>query len=221
MNPTPHIWAFDHLADALAAGLARAERDLADEQAVHGLDIRRELDIHPILHTSLRAAGYGVAPEQRFPRDRVHRRRSVGARCDLVITPNALPLADDAVQPDLFTPTNTIPLTEALWLEVKTVAQFHPTGPHRDYAQALQSPVWKDARKLAEDPQIRQAGVLLILFTVDRPTADHDLGVWSIGARARGLPISPREQRDLPIVDRIGNRLCTVALFPIQPYTLL
>ena len=81
--------------------------------------------------------------------------------------------------------------------------------------------MWKDARKLAEDPQIRQAGVLLILFTVDRPTADHDLGVWSIGARARGLPISPREQRDLPIVDRIGNRLCTVALFPIQPYTLL
>jgi hypothetical protein len=85
----PHIWAFDHLADAVAAGLARAEADLAAEQAVHGLDIRRELDIHPILHAGLRAAGYGVTPEQRFPRDRVHRRRSQGVRCDLVVTPAA------------------------------------------------------------------------------------------------------------------------------------
>jgi len=221
MPGAPHIWAFDHLADALVAGLARAEQGLADEQAVHGLDIRRELDIHPLLHAALRTAGYGVSPEQRFPRDRVHRRRSVGVRCDMVVTPNDLPLADDVAQPDLFAPRVTVPLSDALWLEVKTVAQFHPTGPHRGYAQALQSPVWKDARKLAEDPQIRHAGVLLILFTADRPTADHDLGVWSLGARARGLPISPREQRDLAIADRIGNRLCTVALFPIQPSTLV
>lgn len=76
-------------------------------------------------------------------------------------------------------------------------------------------------RKLADDPQIRHAGVLLVLFTADLPTADHDLDVWAHGARARGLPISPREQRSLAIADRIGNRQCTVALFPIQPYTLL
>lgn len=139
----------------------------------------------------------------------------------MVVTPGGLPLADDAIQPDLFAPRRTVALGDALWLEVKTVAQFHPTGPHRGYAMALQSPVWKDARKLAEDPQIRHAGVLLVLFTGDRDTADHDLDVWARGARARGLPISPREQRGLPISDRIGNRLCTVALFPIQPYTLV
>lgn len=221
MPDAPHIWAFDHLADAVAAGLARAEADLAAEQAVHGLDIRRELDIHPILHAGLRAAGYGVNPEQRFPRDRVHRRRSQGVRCDLVVTPGGLPLADDTIQPDLFAPRTATPLTDALWLEVKTVAQFHPTGPHRGYAQALQSPVWRDARKLADDPQIRHAGVLLILFTADREVADHDLDVWARGARVRGLPISPREQRHVPIADRIGNRLCTAALVPIQPYTLV
>lgn len=221
MPDAPHIWAFDHLADAVAAGLARAEAELAAEQAVHGLDIRRELDIHPILHAALRAAGYGVTPEQRFPQGRVHRRRSQGVRCDLVVTPDGLPLADDTIQPDLFTPRTTVAFADALWLEVKTVAQFHPTGPHRGYAQALQSPVWKDARKLADDPQIRHAAVLLILFTADRTTAAHDLDVWAAGARARGLPISPREQRDVPISDRIGNRLCTAALFPIQPYTLV
>lgn len=220
MSRAPHIWAFDELAQAIAAGLARAEHDLAADQAVHGLDVRRELDLHPLLHAALRTAGYGVAPEQRFPRDRVHRRRSVGARCDIVVTPDHLPLADDAVQPDLFAPRRATALSDALWLEVKTVAQFHPGGPHRGYAQALQSPVWKDVRKLVDDPQIHHAGVLLILFTATRETADHDLDVWAHGARTRGLPISPREQRSLAIADRIGNRLCTAALFPIQPYTL-
>lgn len=220
MSPAPHIWAFDHLADALVAGLARAEADLAAEQAVHGLDVLRELDVHPLLHAALRTAGYGVAPEQRFPRDRARRRRSEGVRCDMVVTPGGLPLESDA-PPDLFTPRHTIPLTEALWLEVKTVAQHHPLGPHRNYARALQHPVWKDVRKLADDPQIRHAGVLLILFTQGLAVAEHDLDVWARGARTRGLPISPREQRSLPIVDRVGNTLCTAALFPIQPYTLL
>lgn len=215
------LWAYDHVADALAAGLARAESDLAAEQAVHGLDVLRELDLHPTLHAALRAAGYGVSPEQRFPRDRVKRRRSEGVRCDLVVTPGGLPLADDAPQLGLFAPARTVALVDALWLEVKTVAQHHPSGPHRGYAAALQSPVWRDVRKLVGDPQIHHAGVLLVLFSESREVADHDLDVWARGARLRGLPISPREQRDLPIVDRVGNRLCTVALFPIQPYTLL
>lgn len=188
---------------------------------MHGLDVLRELDLHPVLHTALRAAGWGVAPEQRFPRDRVHRRRSVGARCDIVVTPGGLPLADDAAQLGLFDPARSVALADALWLEIKTVAQHHPLGPHRNYAAALQGPVWRDVRKLVDDPQIRHAGVALVLFTADHDVAAHDLDVWAHGARTRGLPISPREQRSVAIADRIGNRLCTVALFPIQPYTLV
>lgn len=188
---------------------------------MHGLDVRRELDLHPTLHAALRAAGWGVAPEQRFPRDRERRRRSEGARCDIVVTADGLPLADDAAQLGLFAPTRSVAPTDALWLEVKTVAQHHPLGPHRNYAAALQGPVWRDVRKLVDDPQIRHAGVVLVLFTADREVADHDLDVWARGARTRGLPVSPREQRSVPIADRVGNRLCTVALFPIQPYTLL
>jgi hypothetical protein len=188
---------------------------------VHGLDVLRELDLHPTLHAALRTAGYGVAPEQRFPRDRVRRRRSEGVRCDIVVTPDGLPLVDDAAQLGLFAPARSVALSDALWLEIKTVAQHHPLGPHRNYAAALQGPVWRDVRKLVDDPQIRHAAVVLVLFTADLEVAAHDLDVWARGARARGLPISPREQRSVPISDRIGNRLCTVAVFPIQPYTLV
>ena len=63
-------WSYEDLADGLAAGLATAAAELELEQAVHGLDVRRELDLHPLLHAGLRAAGYGVHPEQRFPRER-------------------------------------------------------------------------------------------------------------------------------------------------------
>lgn len=193
--------AAEAVAEALAAGLTRAAEEVELEQAVHGLDARSELELHPILHAALREAGYGVAAEQRFPRDRHQRKRSVGARCDLVVTPGGA--LDD--------------LGDAMWIEVKVVAQFHPLGPNRSYAAALQSPVWKDVEKLASDPAIAHGIVLLVLFTADAVTADHDLEVWRARAVERGLHLWPRVQRTLPIGDRLGNRLCTVALFPIDP----
>lgn len=199
------VWSWDALADALAAGLARAADAVELEQAVRGLDSCRELELHPVLGAALREAGLGVFHEQRFPRDRSQRKRSAGARCDLVVTPDAAsPLDDDS-------------LGDALWIEVKVVAQFAELGPHRGYARALQTPVWGDVRKLARDPTIAHGLVLLILFTVDAVTADHDLDVWCARAVARGLHLWPRVQRSLPIGDRLGNRLCTVALFPLDP----
>lgn len=198
-------WSWSGLADALAAGLARAAAALELEQAVRGLDACREVELHPVLAAALRDAGYGVFPEQRFPRDRSQRKRSVGARCDLVVTPDAGTPLDDAT------------LGDALWIEVKVVAQFAQLGPHRGYARALQTPVWADVEKLASDPAIAHGLVVLILFTVDAATADHDLGVWSARAIERGLHLWPRVQRSLPIGDRLGNRLCTIALFPLDP----
>ncbi len=198
-------WSWTALADALAAGLTRAAEAVELEQAVHGLDARSELELHPILHAALRDAGYGVAAEQRFPRDRHQRKRSSGSRCDLVVTPDATAVLDDRN------------LGDAMWIEVKVVAQFHPLGPNRSYAAALQRPVWKDVEKLASDPAIAHALVLLVLFTADAVTADHDLEVWRARAVERGLHLWPRVQRSLPIGDRLGNRLCTVALFPLDP----
>jgi hypothetical protein len=209
-------WSWHALADTLAAGLIDAAGHIELEQAVRGLDARSELELHPVLHASLRAAGYGVHPEQRFPRERGKRRRSEGVRCDMVVTPDGLALEPEESQLGLFAPRQTIAITDALWIEVKAVAQFHEQRPNRAYAAALQRPVWKDVEKLASDPQILHAAVLLILFTADAATAEHDLGVWAGRASLLGLPLWPREQRSLPIGDRLGNKLCTLALFPIE-----
>jgi hypothetical protein len=198
-------WSWPAVADALAAGIGRAAEAVELEQAVRGLDACAELELHPVLQAALRDAGYGVFPEQRFPRDRSQRKRSAGARCDLVVTADAGTAVDDVVVED------------ALWIEVKVVAQFQPLGPNRGYARALQTPVWNDVRKLASDPQIVHGLVVLVLFTADAVTADHDLDVWAARAIDRGLHLWPRVQRAVPIGDRIGNRLCTVALFPLDP----
>lgn len=194
-------WSWSALADALAAGLARAAAEVELEQAVNGLDARRELELHPVLAAALRDAGYHVLAEQRFPRDRHQRKRSAGSRCDLVVTTAACD------EPD----------AGALWIEVKVVAQFQRLGPNRAYAAALQTPVWKDVTKLAGDPAIAHGLVLLVLFTADAATADHDLAVWRRRAIERGLHLWPTVVRALPIGDRLGNRVCTVALFPIDP----
>lgn len=215
MTDSPVHWSFDDLADALGAGLARASAEVEEEQAVRGLDARLELALHPVLHAALRDAGYGVHPEVRFPKDRGKRRRSEGVRCDMVVTPGGRPLADEATQLGLFAPGQAVALRDALWVEVKVVAQFRELAPNRAYAQALQQPVWRDVTKLAGDPGIEHAAVLLVLFTADAAIADHDLGVWASRASARGLPLMHRVTRSVPIGDRIGNRLCTAALFPL------
>jgi len=209
-------WSYEDLADALASGLATASAELELEQAVHGLDVRSELELHPLLHAGLRAAGYGVHPEQRFPRERSLRRRSEGTRCDVVVTPEGLPLVDDAAQLGLFAPARAVALADAMWIEVKAVAQFRALAPNMAYAQALQRPVWRDVEKLASDPQIAHATVLLIVFTADAVVAEHDLGVWAARASERGLPLWPRVQRTLAIGDRVGHRCCTLALLPIE-----
>ena len=208
-------WLWDDVADALAAGLARASDDVEREQAVRGLDARGELALHPLLHDALRAAGFGVAAEVRFPRERPKRRRTEGARCDMVLTPGGLPLADPGAQLGLFAPADAVPLDDAAWLEVKVVAQFHEQGPNRAYATALQHPVWKDVEKLASDPEIRRAAVLLVLFTADAAVAAHDLGVWSARASLRGLSLLPDVRRTLAVGDRLGNRVCTIAVLPL------
>jgi len=185
-------WRWDDLADALAAGVEAASADVELEQAVHGLDARWELELHPVLREGLRRAGYGVASEVRFPRDRGLRRRSEGVRCDMVVTPGGRPLAEPQAQLGLFAPADAVALVDAAWLEVKVVAQYNERGPNRAYAAAV-----------------------LVLFTADATIAGHDLDVWSSGASLRGLRLMPREQRTVPIGDRLGNRLCTVAVFPL------
>src|SRR5690348_15609863 len=95
-------WSFDALATAIEDGWRTALADVELEQAVRGLDQRDELGLHPVVHASLVAAGFGAHREQRYPSERGQKKKTVGRRCDVVVTPDGLPLQDEAPQGDLF-----------------------------------------------------------------------------------------------------------------------
>jgi len=56
---------------------------------------------------------------------------------------------------------------------------------------------------------------MLILFSIDRQTAEHDLQVLHDRAARRGAPRTFLS-RGFAVPDRIGNRRCTVAVVPVR-----
>lgn len=203
------------IADALEAGLRNEFERLDHEQAVYGLDSLDEIALHPIIARSLDAAGFGVHREQRYPGDRLHRRISVGERCDFVLTPDKRPLVQEDSRGTLFDSPDAVALDEAYWLEVKVVAQFTPDGPNAGYASQLLSAVRDDVIKLAKDPGILQAGLLIVLFVREPAIAEHDLRVWHERCIERGLPLAAPSRRTIAMADRHGNGCCAIAVFPI------
>jgi hypothetical protein len=109
---------------------------------------------------------------------------------------------------------------EAFWIEVKLVAQFCYSagvpGANRTYTSELLRLPAGDLGKLAREPRVRHGGVLLIMFTADQRTADHDLGVLMHRCLDRELPVRSQAAARFGIVDRIGNSLCSVALVPVR-----
>jgi hypothetical protein len=210
------MWSPADIADGLLGGL-RAEADrLAQEQAVTGLDVRDEVELHPLLEQGLRREGFGVAREQRYPADWRRRRGSEGERCDLVLTPHGRSLRVPEAKATLFDDPDAVDIDEAFWLEIKTVAQFGELGPNGSYTSQLLSTVTADVRKLAKDDSIRHAALGLVLFVADPVVADHDLVVWQDHCLDRGMPIATPSRRRLEIQDRIGNRWCEVVVYPVQ-----
>lgn len=127
----------------------------------------------------------------------------------------------DAVDVESETPEGCCPPGDAFWLEVKLVGQYEHKhgvpGPNRTYASQLVRGVLGDLTKLSGDKHIVHAGALLVLFSEDTATAEHDTGVLVHRCLDRGLPIWSPERRSIPILDRIGNRLCTLMLIPVRP----
>lgn len=208
-------WSAADIADAVEAGLlARRAADDA-EQAVYGFDALPELGLHPLVFESLRRAGYGVWPEQRYPASWNRSKLSEGNRCDAVLTRGGLPLRDPRMRGTLFGAGPAEDADTAYWLEIKTVAQFETGGPFRRYAAELFSPVTRDVKKIWADGTIRFGGLLLVLFTQSREVAEHDLAAWHTRCLDRGIPAAPPAVRGLPITDRIGNAWCAAAVFPV------
>lgn len=210
-------WDVVEITEAVSDGLVHEAAMRDEEQSVYGIDALDELRLHPLIQRALERAGFGVWPEQRYPSDRLPRRsRSEGKRCDIVLSPDAEPLADPDAEATLFAPPRSTPLEAAYWLEVKTVSQFTTDGPFPRYSAELLQPVTHDLRKLAQDRLIFHAGLLLVLFTADAATAEHDLQVWERRAAQKGYPVAPPIVRRFDLTERIGNAHACAALFPVR-----
>ncbi|MFN3168724.1 MAG: hypothetical protein ACE37H_16830 [Phycisphaeraceae bacterium] len=210
------LWFPADIADAVSHGLARRAAQDDAEQAVYGFDALDELGLHPILRDALAAAGWGVWPEQRYPGHWHKQKKSHGLRCDLVLTPDAKPMRDASVRGTLFDDGSAVDPEAAYWLEVKTVAQHETSGPFARYAAELLAPVANDVKKIWSDSVIQHGGLLIVLFTEDQQTAEHDLATWHERCLRKGFPVGPPAVRGLPIADRIGNRWCTAAVFGVR-----
>lgn len=223
---------FDTLLSIASQAIRNASAALDLEQSPKGIDAWPELQFHPPLADAFAEAGFGVFREQPFPSDiGVHLNRPDRARCDLVLTFDRLPLLDPQAsvlsesekKGTLFEDVVTdvpagCPPDEAIWMEVKVVAQFTYTrgipGPNSTYASELIGALQRDLAKLARDPRIRRGCLLLILIARDKATAAHDVDLAVRKSAAKGLTFHPPRHEHIKIADRVGNGCCTVVIIP-------
>jgi hypothetical protein len=204
------------IAEAAIHGIGMVAAAMDADRSVRGVDSLDEVALHPMIASGLSRADFGVHREVRYPADRRKRKASEGERCDFVLTQDNRPLRHPEAAATLFDSPDAVDLDEAYWLEVKVVAQFTDEGPNRQYASQLLSTVGRDVRKLSKDDGILHAGLLLVLFVERDEVAEHDLGIWQDRCLARSFPIAAPSIRTLPINDRIGNRVCFCALYPVN-----
>lgn len=232
-------WSATELVRVAAQALRDADAHSREEQAVRGIDALDEVGLHPILARGFSAAGFGVWTERPYAgrvEDRAIRRDR--ERCDLVLTADPAarlldPVAElveiDRATGTLFEPLaesmagdggNLVEPGEAYWMEVKAVAQFaYVEGvprANRSYATQLVRGPLEDARKLAREATIGQAGALVVLFAEDERTVEHDLGRMSHRLLDEGAPIREPVWEAFGIEDRAGNGACGVALAPVR-----
>lgn len=193
--------------------LDAAERELRLEQAVYGLDVRDERQMQSLLAERL-SQHYEVAREVHYP-STVGRKLTHRQRCDMVITPKGHPLRLDYAPATLFDPSNQAGPEEGLWLEVKLAYQFREGGVrHGGYGAQWRSAVVSDLVKMEAEPRIREAGLVLIVFNESSAILEKDLELFEDVLARKEVLAGFRQVRSVEIVDRIGHRLCTVALWP-------
>jgi len=201
------------IADHLGEALKLAERELQLEQAVYGLDARDELAIQEMLATHLKHH-YEVAREVHYPSS-AGAKRSHRMRCDLVLSPKNYPLKLDFVPATLFDNKQDCPASEALWLEVKAAYQFREGGMrHGGYGAQWRSAVVEDLRKMEAEPLIHEAALVLVVFNESAEILEKDLDLFETVLMQKEVLAGFRQVRSVPILERIGHRLCTVALWP-------
>ncbi len=207
------LWDFSTVADHLGQILSVAEAELRLEQAVYGLDTHGERELQSRLAKGLQK-WFGVHREVHYP-STVGKKLTHRQRCDLVLTPPGRPLKLDSAPPSLFDPPDACPPGEALWLEVKIAYQFREGGaPHGGYGPQWRQAVVDDLRKIEAEPLIREAGLLLIVFNESAEILQKDLELFEDVLAIKEVLAGFRQVRGVPILDRIGHRVCTAALWP-------
>jgi hypothetical protein len=183
------------------------------EQAGYGLDVRDERELQSLMAQRL-AGQYQVAREVHYP-STVGRKLSHRQRCDMVLTPLGRTLRLDSAPPTLFDPENLAAPEEALWLEVKGAYQFREGAVrHGGYGGQWRNAVVDDLRKMEAEPRILEAGLLLIVFNESAQVLEKDLELFENILARKEVLAGFRQVRSVEILDRIGHRLCTVALWP-------
>ena len=207
-------WDFCTVADELGRAVREAEDELRLEQAVYCLDARDEKALQALLAGKL-APAFEVAREVHYPSTK-GRKLTHRMRCDLVLTPRGLPLRlDTAAEPGLFDPPALCEPCDALWLEVKVAYQFREGGArHNGYGAQWRTAVLDDLRKMDADPLIHEAGLVLVVFNESDAILAKDLELFEDVLARKEVLAGFRQVRSVPILERIGHRLCTVAVWP-------
>jgi hypothetical protein len=206
-------WDLSTLADRLVHAIQTAEDELRLEQAVYGLDSKSELELQTLIASHL-TNHYEVAREVHYP-STVGRKLTHRPRCDLVLSPRGQPLKLDSALPTLFDPPNLCLPDRALWLEVKIAYQFREGNiRHGGYGSQWRSAVVADLRKMESESRIHSAGLVLIVFTESQEILNKDIELFEDVLAEKEVLAGFRQVRSIPILERIGHRLATLALWP-------
>jgi hypothetical protein len=112
-------------------------------------------------------------------------------------------------------PINYCKPADALWLEVKVAYQFREGGVrHGGYGAQWRQKVVADLRKMEAEEKIHEAGLVFIVFNESRRILDKDLELFEDVLAIKEVLAGFRQVRSVPILDRIGHQLCTVAVWP-------
>jgi hypothetical protein len=180
---------------------------------VYGLDARDEAELQALLADGLREH-YEVAREVHYP-STVGRKLSHRRRCDLVLSSPGRPLRLDVAPPTLFDAPNLCSAAEALWLEVKVAYQFREGGlRHGGYGAQWRTAVVEDLRKMEAERLIREAGLVLLVFNESSRILEKDLELFEVVLAQKEVLAGFRHVRSIPVLDRIGHHVCTVAIWP-------
>ena len=207
-------WAMDEVADSLERVFRQSEENLKLEQAVYGLDAMKETAVQDLLGRAINDDGFATAArEVHYPSD-LGKKRPSRRRCDLVLTPPGRPLlqADEA---NLFTPTDACPAEQALWLELKLAHQFAEGGRnHGGYGQQWRQATVKDLQKMETETRVREAALMLLVFTAGADIAAKDLELFEDVLAMKQVLAGFRQTRQIEIVERNGHTHLTIALWP-------